>query len=134
MKRALLAAAAAAGLLVAITWLALEAGGVAVVTTTTADGAPRETHVWFAEIDDVLWLEAGARENPWFAEAQRSPRIQLALPGAAAREFDAHPIPTAEAQQRVRAALHRKYGWRDAWVGLLVDASRSVAVRLEPAR
>jgi hypothetical protein len=30
----------------------------------------------------------------------------------------------------VRAALRAKYGWRDAWVGLLVDSSRSVAVRL----
>ncbi|HEU4429325.1 MAG TPA: hypothetical protein VFT98_11270 [Myxococcota bacterium] len=134
MRRALIALAAAVAVFVAVTWLALEGSGVAVVTTTTPDGSPRETHVWFAELGGVLWLEAGLPENPWFTDAQRSPRIRLALPGAVATAFDAHPVPTAEAQQRVRAALHHKYGWRDTWVGLLVDASRSVAVRLDPAR
>jgi len=133
VKRTLIALGAAAALFVAITGLALESNGVAVVTTTRPDGSPRETHVWFAELDGVSWLEVGSPENPWFVDAQRSPHIQLALPGAAARPFDARPVPTAEAQQRVRAALHSKYGWRDTWVGLLVDASRSVAVRLEPA-
>ncbi len=133
MRRALLAAGAAVALFVPATWLALEASGVAVVTTTTREGSARETHVWFAEIAGELWLEAGTPENPWFRDVQAEPRLRIALLSEAPRAFVARPVPSRAARQRVRAALHAKYGWRDAWVGLFVDASRSLAVRLTPA-
>ena len=132
MKRALFAAGAAVALFMATTWLALESGGVALVTTETRAGAARETHVWFAEIAGELWLEAGAPDNPWLLDAQERPRIRIAFPNEAPRAFAANPVRSSAAQQRVRAALHAKYGWRDSWVGLFVDASRSVAVKLEP--
>lgn len=40
----------------------------------------------------------------------------------------------AAAPERVRALLRAKYGWRDAWVALLQNTSRSVAPRLRPSR
>lgn len=137
MKRAFGVFAAAAAAFAAITGLALEWSGVAVVTTRTAAGAPRATHVWFADIDGEIWLEAGAPENPWFQDAQANPRLQLALPGAPLLDVVAVPDASAEAKRRVREALHAKYGWRDAWVGLFVDAARSLPVRaaaVEPPR
>ena len=133
MKRALLGAGAAVALFVATTWIALESGGVAVVTTETRGADPRETHVWFAEIAGERWLEAGAPSNPWFVAVQAQPRIRIAFPNEPPRTFVAEAVRSRAAQRLVRRALHAKYGWRDAWVGLFVDASASVAVKLEPA-
>ncbi len=133
MKRLWLGIGAAVVLFLATTWLALESGGVALVTTQTRGADPRETHVWFAEISGERWLEAGAPNNSWFLDAQAQPRIRIAFPNEAPRAFVANPVRSGTAQKRVRQALHVKYGWRDAWLGLFVDASRSVAVKLEPA-
>jgi hypothetical protein len=133
VKRAALALLAAVAAFAALTAFALEAGEVAVVITTAPDGAARRTHVWFARVDGALRLEAGAPENAWFVDAQAQPRLTLALPGEPPRAFVATPLRDVASQPRVRAALHAKYGWRDAWVGMLVDARRSVAVRLDPA-
>lgn len=134
MKRIalVLGAMAAAGLAFAgVTLVALEAGGVAVAETRGPDGAVRRTHVWLAEADGALWLEAGAPGNPWFRDVLRDPHLVLETDGRRAR-YRAEPVPGEAARRRVRALLRAKYGWRDAWVGLWVDASRSVAVRLVP--
>lgn len=132
MKRAALALFATLSVWLAITAYALEADGVAVVASARPDGAPRETHVWFAQIDGEIWLEAGAPENGWYADALANPHLMVAFEGGPRAHYRALPDETPAAQQRVRAALRAKYGWRDAWVGMLVDASRSVAVRLAP--
>jgi hypothetical protein len=131
MKRVLVSLLSLAVAFVAITAWALEAGGVAIVTTRTADGHERRTHVWFVEEDGVVWLEAGTPENPWYVDLARSPELALARSGAAPARHRAHAVP--ERSARVRAQLRAKYGWRDRWVGLFVDSSRSLAVRLEPA-
>ena len=58
---------------IATTWWALESIGVATVETQQADGALRQTHVWYVEPDGELWLEAGTPENGWFRDALESP-------------------------------------------------------------
>lgn len=115
----------------AVTRWVLESGGVAIVETRAPDGNARRTHVWFAESGDELWLEAGTPENAWFVDAQRDPLLRLSAAGRSGR-YRAEPI-AGSAHARIRVLLREKYGWRDAWVGLLVDTSRSVAVRLQPA-
>ena len=70
MKPALIAAAALVAAFVAVTWWALESGGVAVIETRTPEGGPRSTHVWYTEPDGELWLEAGTPENAWFRDVQ----------------------------------------------------------------
>jgi len=65
---------------VAFTWRALEAGGVAILETEMADGTQRLTHVWFAQPDGELWVEAGAPENGWYVDAQVQPRLSLSIP------------------------------------------------------
>jgi len=117
---------------VLVTWLALEKSDVAVVETHARDGATRSTHVWFVEHEGQLWLEAGTPENAWFLDVLREPRLVLSTDGSAPRELVASPVRTPEAQQRVRAMLREKYGWRDRWIGAFVDAKHSVAVRLTP--
>jgi len=123
-------ALAPVGLLVAFaatTWLALERSGVAVVWTRVPGGDLRATHVWTVERDGATWLEAGKPENPWFADLRRDPHLTIELDGAK-RDAVAEIVP--EASPAVRAAMRAKYGWRDAWVQLLVEANRATAVQL----
>jgi len=35
-----------------------------------------------------------------------------------------------DGHERIRRLLASKYGWKDRWIGLLTDTSRSLAVRL----
>jgi len=133
MKLALGIAAALLLGFVALTWLALETGGVAIVETRAEDGSTRATHVWFVEPDGELWLEAGSPNNQWFADLGRDPRLTLHADGrAAAYAAERHDDP--ESRARVRANLREKYGLRDRWIGLFVDQSRSLVVRLIPAQ
>jgi len=114
------------------TWWALESSEVVVVTTKAEDGTARETHLWFAENQGELWLEAGTPLNPWYLDIQRDPRLRLRMEGGPAAEFVARPMP--ERSSDVRGLLNAKYGVRDRWVGLMVDSTESVAVRLLPAQ
>ncbi len=116
----------------ATTWWALESGGVAIVETRAPDGSTRATHVWYAEPDGEIWLEAGTPEAAWFEDVRRSAAVTFTANGRS-DEYEARPIADASGHIRIRALLREKYGFRDVWVGLLFDTSRSVAVRLTPA-
>ncbi len=115
-----------------ITWLALEAGGVAVVETRAADGSLRSTHVWFAEPDGELWIEAGTPENRWYLDIQREPSLSFSAAERSGRYF-AERVPGADAHARVRSLLREKYGVRDWWISLIFETSDSLAIRLIPA-
>jgi hypothetical protein len=130
-KRALIAIAALALAFAATTWWALESGGVAVLGTRTPAGAVRSTHVWFAEPNGELWLEAGTPENAWFQDVQRDPALTFTADGRSSR-YIAHPIDDPSGHSRIRALMREKYAFRDRWVGLIADTSRSLAVRLLP--
>ena len=132
MKLALGIALALVVGLAAITWLALETGGVAIVETRAEDGSVRATHVWFVEPEGELWLEAGSPKNRWFADLGRDPRVTLRADGRA-RACVAERRDDAESRARIRALLREKYGLRDRWIGLFVDQSKSLVVRLVPA-
>jgi len=131
-RRAIVALLALALAFALVTVAALELSDVARVETRTADGGTRSTHVWFAERDGALWVEAGTPENGWFVDVQRDDRVAIEIDGAP-RSMRAVVVDDDGERARLRAALRERYGWRDAWVGLLVDASRSIPVRLEPA-
>lgn len=131
MKPALIAIAIFLAAFAGTTWWALESGGVAVVETRTPEGADRSTHVWYTEPDGELWLEAGTPENPWFRDVQQHPELTFRLDGRSAR-YTAQPVEDVSGHARIRSLIREKYGLRDRWVGLLVDTSRSVAVRLLP--
>jgi hypothetical protein len=116
----------------ATTWWALESGGVAVIETRTPKGTVRSTHVWYTEPNKELWLEAGTPENAWFQDVQQNPVLTFRANGRSER-YVARPIDDPSGHSRIRSLIREKYGFRDRWVGLVVDPSRSVAVRLLPA-
>jgi len=132
VRRALAALAAAAVAALAFTLWALESSEVATLVTVRPDGAARETHVWWAEHEGALWLEAATPERDWLAEATAAGEVELVRDGRRER-FRVERRDGSEAHDRVRALLRAKYGLRDRWVALLQDTSRSVAVRLAAA-
>ncbi len=114
---------------VALTWWALESSGVGEIETQTAEGSTRWTHVWYIESADHIWIEAGTPENDWYVDILADPIVSFSSDdhnGA----YKATPIPGRAAHDRIRAQLRKKYGFRDWWVDLLFDTSRSIAVRL----
>ncbi len=131
MRRAFFGVLAIAFAFVAITLAALESGGVAIVRTRDASGALRSTHVWYVEADGELWIEAGTPENGWYRDVQQNPVLEIEVDGVRRRRR-AEPLDDGTAHAKLRTRLREKYGIRDRWVGLLVDTSRSIAVRLAP--
>lgn len=125
---AALATLIAAGALV---WWVLESSGVAIAETHPPGREPRRTHVWYVETGDAIWLEAGRPENPWYLDIQTNPRLTLET-DAGRREFDAATVAGREAHAHVRGLLREKYGLRDRILGLVIDVSPSIAVRLTP--
>lgn len=115
-----------------VSWWALESGGVAVIETQTPEGRIRTTHVWFTEPGEELWIEAGSPENPWFQDIQHNPVLRFSANGRSER-YIARPVDASSGHGRIRTLIRDKYGFRDRWVGLLADTSRSVAVRLLPS-
>ncbi len=117
--------------LVVVTVAALECGGVAVVETRADDGTLRSTRVWFAEPDGELWLEAGSLASPWFDDLRRDPWIRFSA-SQRSGVYRGEVLPGDDSHAKIRGLLREKYGLRDVWVGLLINTSGSVAVRLGP--
>jgi hypothetical protein len=133
LMRGILAIAMLLAGFVAITWWVLESGGVAVIETPMPGGGVRSTHVWFVEPDGELWIEAGTPQNGWYLDVQQSPELRFDAEGRSVR-CTARAIEDPGAHDRLRSLLREKYGFRDAWVGLLVEPSGSIALRLESCR
>ncbi len=115
----------------AVTWLALESQEVAVLSTRQAGGTTRATRVWVARERQSLWLESATPERPWYHDVLADPRVEMQL-GGELLQLRAHPVQGERGHRKIRDLLSRKYGWADAWVGLVQDTSRSIAVRLDP--
>lgn len=116
-----------------LTWWALEWSGVAVLETRVADGGVRSTHVWYAEPDGELWVEAGTPENGWYLDVQDDAAVSFSSLERSG-EYLAETIPGDFARLRIRSLLREKYGFRDWWISLIFDTSHSVAVRLVAQR
>ena len=131
VKIVLIAVAALTLAFVGTSWWVLESGGVAVIGTQTPEGGARSTHVWYVEPDGELWLEAGTPENGWFLDVQKSSAVEFESDGRTLR-YIARPVEGEPARSRIRSLIRQKYGFRDRWVDLILDTSRTVAVRLIP--
>ena len=60
------------------------------IETRDAEGNARSTHLWYAEPNGELWLEAGAPENGWFRDIQSDPTVVFRT-GERATRFVAEP-------------------------------------------
>ena len=130
MVRALLIAVAMLVIgVAATTYLALELGQVAIVETIKPGGEPRHTHAWYVTEGDALYLEAGHPDNPWVRELEHMQTLTLAGEGIGGEYLFEQSQRPAD-HERIRAMMRRKYGWRDWWIGLLFDTSRSRLIEL----
>jgi hypothetical protein len=126
------AAALAALAFGVVTLVALEGVEVVQLRTVTPDGSVRTTRTWVADDAGATWIEAANPERPFLLDLQARPDVLLVRRGVEQR-LRAVPVPGDAPHRRIRELLRAKYGWADAWIGLLANTSRSVAVRLEPA-
>lgn len=131
MKVALFSLVAVLACLAMATWWALESDGVAILETQGRDGSHRSVHVWFAEHDGEIWLEAGTPERSWYLDVLHDPHVSFSATRHSGRFF-AQRIEDPGAHDEIRSLLRKKYGVRDWWIALLFDTSRSIAVRLLP--
>jgi hypothetical protein len=125
------AAALAAAAFGAVTLTALEGGEVVQLRTLAPDGSVRTTRTWVADDAGATWIEAANPERPFLLDLQARPDVSL-VRGGVVQRLRAVAMPGEASHRRIRALLRARYGWADAWIGLLTDTSRSVAVRLEP--
>lgn len=131
IRRTLAVVGLAIAAFAAVTLVAVEGPEVVELRTRTAGGGLRTTRIWIVDDDGVEWIEAGNPERPFLADLLARPDVEIVRAGTP-RAVRAEPVWGEEAHRRIRDQLRRKYGWADAWVGLLVDTSRSVAIRLVP--
>ncbi len=127
--RIALIALALLAVVAAATWYALEADGVAIIETARGDAGLRRTHVWFVRDGDAVLLEAGSPDNGWYRDIRTTKRLRIVEPAAIAGECVPDVLANPDGHADIRARLRAQYGWRDAWIGLLFDTSRSLAVR-----
>jgi len=124
-------AIAAVAVLVAagVTLLALEGGEVVVLRTRDTAGTPRDTRTWVADDAEGTWMEAANPARPFLAQLTEHPDVQLRRRGQWTH-CQARVAANPGGHERIRRLLASKYGWKDRWIGLLTDTSRSLAVRL----
>jgi hypothetical protein len=119
------------GMLAAITLVALESQEVVVLRTFGPAGDVHEARLWVVDDAGETWVEVAEGGKEFYRRMVANPDIEVVRRGAAAR-YRAVPDDSRAAHDRVRALLAEKYGVADTWIGLLVDTSESIAVRLVP--
>ncbi len=118
-------------IIVGLQMFASETGEVAVITTYDALKDPQRTRVWVVDRDGQQWLRAGSDQAGWFKRMLASPQIELERNGVdAPYTIVASPDDTAA----INALMSDKYGWADAYVGMLFSRDHAVAIRLEPTQ
>lgn len=133
LRWAIILVGVAAATFAIVTWVALEGREVVVLRTHEADGTTRETRTWIAEEDGVSFVEAAHAERPFYRQLLADPRVEVVASDGAVRAYRATPVANPDGHRHIRRLLAEKYGWADAWVGLLQDTSGSLEVRLDPA-
>jgi len=133
VKQTLSSLAALLVIFIAVTVLALESSEVITVETVMRNvnesSGIRRTHIWFVQTQTGVFLEAGSPTNPWVRDLRENPRIVLAgadLEGSYHATLDTSSI----AHKNIRKLMREKYGWRDWWVDMLFDTSKSQLVTL----
>jgi len=119
------------GMSAAITLVALEANEVAVLRTFAPGKDVLESRVWVADEAGAIWIEIANPEKEPYRRIVADPHVELVRDGQSER-YRAAVDRSPAAHAHVRSLLARKYGLADWWIGLLVDTSHSVAVRLVP--
>lgn len=114
-----------------LTLLALEGWEVVVLHTRTAAGDWRTTRVWVADDQDAPLIEVAEPARAFYQDLLQVPEVRLWRNGVL-RPYRVEVLPQPAGHRLIRAKLRQKYGWADVWIGLLVDTTHSLAIRLMP--
>jgi hypothetical protein len=109
--------------------VASESGEVVRVTTVDGSGGQHETHLWVVDHDGHAWLRSGSPTSGWYGRLKETPTLDLERNGER-REYTIVVDPSQIAT--INALMHEKYGWADSYVGVFIDHSKSIAIRLDP--
>jgi hypothetical protein len=131
MARILVALVAlAVGFVMAIA-AASEFGGEGVTLyTRDAGGVEKSTPLWVVDYDGYQYLRAGDRDSAWVERLRRTPEVRVERGGKTAT-YQAVPVP--DMTRKVDELMAGKYGFADAFIGLIRDPANSLAVRLDPS-
>lgn len=129
MRRAVGLLLAAVVAFAVVTLVALEGREVVTLETTDVAGAARRTRTWIADEAGSAWIEAANPERPFLQDLRGRPSVVLER-GGTRRTCTAEIAPNPDGHARIRRLLAARYGWADAWVGLVADTRASLAVRL----
>ena len=97
------------------------------ITTGRKTGAAREIRIWFAAVEDRLFMLAGGREGAhWVRNVQADPAVRVRI---RRRTFDGHgrPIEGEPDDAVAREAIAAKYGTQ----GLETWLRESLPVRID---
>jgi hypothetical protein len=109
--------------------IAAEQGEVVVVTTHDAAGGAEETRLWVVDADGQAWLRAGTPRAGWYQRLIASPDVEVVR---GPTTIKARAVPVPDARDRVNALMQEKYGTADSVIGMMVDRSGAIAIRLDP--
>jgi len=110
--------------------VASESGEV-VVLRTSVDGESHETRVWIVDDQGLSWLRSGQPEAGWYQRILENPDIEVER-GGELFAYRAFPVEGGPTVSHINALMAHKYGWAEGYIGLMIDRSRSVAIRLDP--
>ena len=129
-RTALAGAALLLAALAAATYVAGELREVATLRSFDADGAAHETQLWIVDHGGSPWIRVARPERAWYRRLSAQPEVELAR-GGDFQPYTARPDPSPAAAAAIDAAFRAKYGWTDAWYGLLLR-SGPIPVELVP--
>jgi hypothetical protein len=112
------------------TYVAGELTEVASLRTFDADGGAHVTKLWVVDHAGSTWIRVARPGRAWFRRLSARPEVELAR-GGDFLPYTARPDPSPAAIAAIDAAFRAKYGWTDAWYGLLL---RSHAIPVELKR
>jgi hypothetical protein len=116
--------------LAVVTYAALEGGDVVIVETPRPGGTEsRQTHIWFVQEANGVYLEAGHPDNPWVKDLEHTSTIKLSGSGIGGT-YSFTVLKDIRSHQRIRSLMRKKYGWRDRWVSLLFNVAESRLIEL----
>jgi hypothetical protein len=108
--------------------IASETGEVVVLTSESPDGS-EATRLWVVDLNGVQYLRASP-DSGWYQRLIAEPDVLLERAGKRAAYRAAASLGLAA---EVNGLMHEKYGWRDAYIELLLGGrDDAVPVALIP--
>jgi len=106
---------------------------IEVIELHTGDQAGDEviTRLWIIDDGDFSYLRTGADGSGWFDRVLANGEIQVTRNGETQRYT---VVQRPDKSEHINALMRQKYGWGDAFMGLLVGGREgSIPLELHPA-